>query len=543
MRYVFSVEISRAAKRPKSVLVDSSLFGQVLVSGPHILSFLTSLARDGRISLFIPQLVIQEVRSNIPKWVKERLYRNVGDNNVKEARRCNLDIKAAESADVGVLCAYESACVEIGTRFDEWLKQSMCEELPLTLQQAEDTWANYFSGGPPFDVKKNKEHLPDAHIFQVLKYFSESHGPCSFISSDNNLCSHAGSISGVEIFRTPSELFEALGLSTTFKEARASLPKLGLITPSDEQIANAVETGLTNRHLALDNKEWTIERVAVSRASTRPQSTTPMLGNNLLVGISATADLRLILKTRTSTSINIETASVNVELEGGIVIRGNTMEAELDEFTFLSPPVLSDEQFSTSPCDATVRFDSFFDERAVKAFPRMTPGLILVTGGNSKDRRKMAEKICVSLRNAQDKPVLAVRLFPLNEPVPEIQQYNLGEEELLVFASRMSPDIILVEESKSCDLEDVLTTASCHPGTFIIFALGTCSGTDAAIRAVSEVDIGIDGLHHLEAVANFTKRNQHGAIFNFHTDSQWGGSNIRWHSTLVRDEWLKKGTE
>ena len=521
------VNAFRPIKGPKKVLLDSSLFGQVLVRGTHTLSFFTYLARDGKISLFIPHLVVQEVLSNIPLWTNKQFCPDKDENMQREARKCGLDPLLAAEADAASKKAYDSACTDFATRFNEWCKHSLGEILPLTLAQSEG----------PFNVKKNKEHLPDAHIFQSVRAFAESRGECAFISSDNNLGEHIQLLDGVEWFKTPSDLFDALGLSTTFNAARSSMPKLKGISLSNERISDCVQKGLLNRHLNLEGREWIIDAVDVTSASARAQSTTQMLENNLLVGISASTDLKLISRTKTATEIITADGTASVELEGGIVVNGESLSAELDEYTFLTLPIVADEKQTISPCDAAVTLESYYQDDCRKHFAKISSGVILVTGGNVRERRKMTEWLCSTLRSIRNKQDYALRLFPLHESLPGVHEDKLGDHKLDEYVTLHSADIVAVEENKPFNLRDVLLAAEANQSAFIICALGTCMGTDAAIRAVSKVDIGTDCLEYLECVVNFTKRDKRGAVFNFHTRSQWAGP--RWHATLKRDEMFR----
>uniref|UniRef100_A0A9E7ZRF9 PIN domain-containing protein n=1 Tax=Bosea sp. NBC_00436 TaxID=2969620 RepID=A0A9E7ZRF9_9HYPH len=198
-----------------AVVIDTSVAKGSGWKSARTLSLL-ALAKSGSIELYIPETAYHEVRTqwrdlyeaNLSLLNRHlRLLRGSAllpgsEKTVLEA--IDLEIQKATKSEELSQTTFESLCTENNIK--------VCECTPDQMARA---WASYFNGEPPFGSIKDRNDLPDAHIFETIKDLAKEKLGLFILCADARLSKACATLPDVTIFEKLDDLLS----DPTFKKA------------------------------------------------------------------------------------------------------------------------------------------------------------------------------------------------------------------------------------------------------------------------------------------------------------------------------------
>jgi rRNA-processing protein FCF1 len=182
-----------------SVVVDTSIIKGAGWKKAPLLS-LFALAKDGSIDLYIPETAYHEVRT---QW-REKYDASLRELNhaLRSMQKADLlpasEKTVLEALDVEIKKATNSEDLSL-TTFDNLFKEHNVTVRPCTPDQMARAWAAYFKGEPPFGSVKDREDLPDAHIFETIKDLASEKPSLFILCADGRLSKACATLPDVAV--------------------------------------------------------------------------------------------------------------------------------------------------------------------------------------------------------------------------------------------------------------------------------------------------------------------------------------------------------
>lgn len=273
-----------AQSGPVNVVFDSSSL-RGLRPGSIMANRLRELVQLDAVAVYVPWIVEQEVSTGLAgdaQPLNARQRRAAAWFPRRERDRAR---EAFESVDN--FLRDSERLVEAGVK--EFLDSLKAERLSLPRNAAEQVFADYFSGHPPFGKRKSRNDIPDAFIKRTIESAAASLAePLHVVAADERLRVACSSISGVvvsaridEVLKLPTlapavpecdfraffrevspsveaAIEDAIGEAVTHSEVTSH------IFPSDNQDATITAYGsMTDLQIDFDGLEVISERVAL----------------------------------------------------------------------------------------------------------------------------------------------------------------------------------------------------------------------------------------------------------------------------------------
>jgi hypothetical protein len=190
-----------------SIFFDTSALRQLGWNAAPLSSVL-QLSKAGLVEVYLPELVVEERRTQWADTPQQALIAAraalktlaedpiLPTHHVEEVKRAleatsRLDIEAMSSASI-----------------EAFITSNRINKLPLTFEQSQAAWKAYFSGSAPHRKPKNRDDIPDAHIFEAGKALLERTGLVHFVCADKRLASAFQLLSGARVYENLEDLFE-----------------------------------------------------------------------------------------------------------------------------------------------------------------------------------------------------------------------------------------------------------------------------------------------------------------------------------------------
>lgn len=173
-------------EHPVIVFIDTTEFVAANFDfGASLFKALLDRCQSGDIQLVVPEITHREVKSRIQVSVLEAkralaTFKKKG----RVLRTLPQHPLHAIFADID----WAEMCRLIETQFDEFLKASAAEILPLEGDDVKTVFDDYFDQHPPFGEGKKKHEFPDAFaVKSLIRYANEKSRPVVIVSHDQDL--------------------------------------------------------------------------------------------------------------------------------------------------------------------------------------------------------------------------------------------------------------------------------------------------------------------------------------------------------------------
>ena len=262
-------EVNPPRGKTPALVVDSSAIRNHLFKSWPLLNRLAIVARAGRINLCVPWLVEQEVLSGIESHFGEF----TGQEAFLKSARSLAQMSSEGTAIVEMCDRFErllpKLCEEARSRFQHWMETAQAERLPLRPEHTEKVFTAYFEGTPPFDRPKNREHFPDAFIYNCVMDLVAQGGEVWFLADDEQLRESLRKTKQVRAYRKLYTLFSDLQVAFDYESERSLSMLLPDFSSLEEMARCSLREGLCGRVLrwsgAVHGGEPTVREVLCIR--------------------------------------------------------------------------------------------------------------------------------------------------------------------------------------------------------------------------------------------------------------------------------------
>lgn len=267
------------------VVIDTSVLRQAHFQHPDFKRLLR-LSQKGLIKIYIPQVVLEEERTNRLDSLHQTL--DEIDGRVKKLTDRNLSMLIQGLAPPTVqLWSKEEVSRNSRVVFESFLAENKIELIAVTQQQADGVLRRYFEISPPFDVAqrertKRREDFPDAWILEAALEVKARKGRHCALVGDGKLKA-AFAAEKFEIFASVESLIEEVERFTATIPLR--VPGSSTVKASLKELRRQIE-GLDEIVLGMnealnspskDELFSTLERVGISRALAEHEARTLVL--------------------------------------------------------------------------------------------------------------------------------------------------------------------------------------------------------------------------------------------------------------------------
>lgn len=165
------------------VFIDTSVFISNNFLEGNLIKQLLKLSKEGFIKIVLPEIIVQELKSNISKNVTEGLQKH---KKFKTEARMLRNIPTLSSLFSEI---DESKAIEdLNLLFDAKLKDATVLIPPYPELNIGHVFARYFKGEAPFGEGKKKNEFPDAFVLASLEAWCEKETvKCTVLSTDQDI--------------------------------------------------------------------------------------------------------------------------------------------------------------------------------------------------------------------------------------------------------------------------------------------------------------------------------------------------------------------
>ena len=246
---------------------------------------LSSLARAGKLKIYIPHLVKREFLSQQYEQIEMALKGLKGHANDLHRTSASARLKKLAESTLASVAAEAPRIIAAADReFKAWQRDVQAEEIPISTTHAQGAFADYFAGIAPYKVAKSRQDIPDGFIWRCVVALAEQKGVVHFIVEDEALRSSADSAASVTAYRKLDEFIQTVDVQDALRDlsrstfATANLARLTELLPSYEEIFHEQMDGLIVDALAGrkviddeipdDNREGTVTMVGGASQTT-----------------------------------------------------------------------------------------------------------------------------------------------------------------------------------------------------------------------------------------------------------------------------------
>lgn len=162
--------------------------------------------------VFVPQLALEEFRT---QW-REHHRANAAQSEKALSDFCSelvLPKSLITNAENLIAALDDISWEESSQKYaSTYMEQNGFQSLPMTFDQCQVAWSDYFRGNLPSKQVKHRSDLPDAHIMAAVRELSSQEAEVLFVSADKRQREAASEIEGVEAFSTIEELIKSAKL-------------------------------------------------------------------------------------------------------------------------------------------------------------------------------------------------------------------------------------------------------------------------------------------------------------------------------------------
>lgn len=508
------------------------------------------IARSGKINLCIPWLVEQEVLSGIEKHVDELTGHETFLANVRLIAPLSSDPENVRTLCDNFEKLRPTICDEARSRFQHWLETSQAERLPLKPEHTEKVFNAYFAGDVPFDKPKNREHLPDAFIFNTVLDLVNRGCEVWFLAADGQLRESLRQTKGVRIYRVFQLLFEDLQIPFDYAQQQA----LSLILPDTEALCESARISLRSELCGQSL------RYGGSEHSTTPRIHEVQQVRNLLV------DRQSIMHVDDSTLLTAFEADIVVQAVQRIINNRDVTE-RLSEFVIsirghflvaidrtenakqkITSVELVDFEIGTMEENAggqilqsippQPKVVSKFEDNFENIIQNEDGGLVVVVGSTLRNRRLVAEHLIAARKKYAS--LLGFRpLLPKTKI--EFQDCDNDDHKSLMLLLKKVDDGDLDALGLSCEDADWMTVKMIdslrESNCFIVATMKSLNNRSAVVRHLTKITGGTTDLKYLSAIAWIQEVTAETITFAICQHSEWEDGS--WEAVLRRDEMLQ----
>lgn len=532
------------------LVIDTNLMRRHLFGGWALLTFLAARAREGKIQIYVPWIIHQEIMTGIRDQVEELTARTQLDAGLSEIAKGSARSTSLSALKSAVTQTREHLYTETKSRYEHWLRSAQAEILPLTLEETNGAWQAYFAGTAPFRCVKSRADLPDAFVFQALVRLSEKVGEIHFIVEDKPFrdrvagCPRVSCHKDVYAFcasqgmaidvRHETELQRReLPLQQVVAEARAVLdkkmPGLKLRVPADS---------------AIGPERLQIEAVrALDAVAADEQSIIHIAQDDYLIGFTCIATLQC----RNADDGFDEEHSANycVSVLGHLLVRipqSSTVQlsADLDSVEAETIALAEDQTLISIVKPPEFHTKRWFEQYVERITRPGRSGLVVVAGSNHIARKRVAEHL-MRTRQRRDPDLGALYLTSF---APEFSSSllhvtscspGIGEDDVFERARDASAKALSVSLENDRWIESAVGFVIRNGGS-VIATMKNVTSVSAVVRELyrCERDVGLEALLGVAVVMNAQPKR---VEFRATTHGDWGDGS--WWGILEHDEFVK----
>jgi hypothetical protein len=533
-----------------TLIIDSCFLRKHLHKGWAVLNCVAVVARQGRVNLCIPWLVEQEVLSGIEEQFDAVTGQQQFLTNVRQLAHLSEDPQA-----VGALCddfdkLRVTICEQTKRRFRNWLETGQAERAQLAAHHTGHVFKAYFGGEAPFDRPKNRDHLPDAFIYQIASDLIDAGKQVWFLTEDAQLRSALERTGKVKTFASAQPVFAELEFQFDFKtvQQRSNAPLA--IERLREQVADALKPELCNQVLRYRTKDASIEQrihevLEIRQLSIDRQSVVHIDDRSLLIAFEADILLRAAARVFDSRNLTERISEFQVSIQGHLLIEivegieGEKLvkEIELDDFEVgaIEKTAGSETMQSIPPQPRVV---DYYQAELNAIVSSSQVGFVVVVGSTLRNRRLVAEHIISMRKGIRENEMVLLSFHPVYEKHLPVFECT-GEFSLSSFWSKAEDveagALGLSNEGADWALEGVnyLSKARC----FIVATMKSLNSPSAVVRYLASLPHKeVNYLEELLAVAWIQDVTPETITFGISEHGQWGDGS--WEDTLSRAESL-----
>jgi hypothetical protein len=237
---------------PISIFLDTNIFigAKYDFSSKGIFSTLNKYINDGKINLFMSNIVENEVKKHINEEVailcsifkdaRTNALKKISSNTLDDTSVANLFKKLDKQALKG----------EMVLLFDKFIEESKATILDNSGVDCNQIVSDYFSGTPPFEMKDNKKYeFPDAIMAAKLKLLFNVENPIYIISNDSGFRSSLIDEKGFNTFESLKEVFNLINMEAKIYEDITSF----ILNPDTHNlICNMLTKELNSKEIDID---------------------------------------------------------------------------------------------------------------------------------------------------------------------------------------------------------------------------------------------------------------------------------------------------
>lgn len=175
------------------VFIDSNIIRsdqKISSSGMQAISY---YSRIGLIEVYMPETVRDEIISNNQDFTDGAINKiSETLSSLKKIGLSDEGFRSVGEIDALIDKSRLQLNLSINERFLKWISDNDITVHPISESSYRKTMQAYFSGSPPFNKRREKEHIPDALIYFSLLEFTKENEDVYFLSNDINLSKHVG---------------------------------------------------------------------------------------------------------------------------------------------------------------------------------------------------------------------------------------------------------------------------------------------------------------------------------------------------------------
>jgi PIN domain len=191
------------------VLIDTSIYSQHKQLTSAAFRTLKTLCRENQVRLYVPLVVKGERITQTISEAEEYLDTAASALNKVSKLALHPDERGTVKEVRESILRLKGTLAKSAERFfDDFVIETNAQVELIASDHAGRVFEDYFSGGPPFKRRKNRDDIPDAFIFQAIRDLSTRVGSLYAVTNDTRLGETAGQITGVMVFRTINEFIQ-----------------------------------------------------------------------------------------------------------------------------------------------------------------------------------------------------------------------------------------------------------------------------------------------------------------------------------------------
>lgn len=233
-------------KYPLSVFLDTNIFKgcRYDFGSSSILELLKNLTKQGKVKLFVSDIVVRETENHIKADIAEAISKFKKARKSISSTLSSSIVKGTNLAEIFELPLQSTVQDNALIRFKEFLGSANSVILDSSSIDIESILNDYFIGRAPFEQNENKKHeFPDALIASKLKLEFSEVKPLFVISGDGGFKKALSDVRGFVCLKSVKELLDLINRQD---EMYTSITQYLLDTNSRTLVAEFINQMLEN---------------------------------------------------------------------------------------------------------------------------------------------------------------------------------------------------------------------------------------------------------------------------------------------------------